>query len=351
MIQMQIATKVAEKLHSPDLAELPAPNYYPNGNGGRIFLAVEAMKRHTADAGWQLTTGLNHAGYLLCGSDLTINEQDVTRIVESTNPGTVVVQDKREWEGKTARQRGNPRLKFHNIQYLKTREDLFKLTVLKDAHQNPVYHKNSADEMGVHAWIIYYHPTIVKRVAPYIRLEHCIRTSHSIDPIHVPAFNSDRRWCLVSGAVSSVYPLRMKVIKQHRMLPGTNYYRHPGYHSTGCVTPQFLKVLSQYKISICTASQYGYSLRKLIESSACGCKVITDLPEDDKLPIIEDNLVRVPSDISIKELGNVIRDETKSYNSFKQIAISEAVKEYYDFRAVGLRLANNIEQLRLGYRK
>jgi len=346
---MQTATKVAENLPQPDIALLSAPAYSSNGSGGRIALAVEAMKRHTADAGWQIMAGLNHAGYLLCGSDLTINEQDVPKIIAATDPGTVVIQDKREWEGKTARQRGNPRLKFHNIDFLREKNGLFKVTVLKDAHQNPVYHRNSALEMGVHAWIIYYHPTIVKRVAPYIRLEHCIRTSHSVDPVHVPAFSSERNWCIVSGAVSPHYPLRARVIKGHRQLPGTNYYRHPGYRSTGCVTPHFLKVLSKYRVSICTSSKYGYSLRKLIESSACGCKVITDLPEDDRLPVIEDNLVRVPSNISIRELGNVIRSEARNYDEQKQRVISEAVKEYYDFRAVGLRLANDIEQLRLNY--
>lgn len=346
---MRTVNDVINQLYFPQVSELPAPEYCPFEPGSRIALAVEAMKRHTADAGWQIMDGLKHAGYLLCGSDLTINEQDVPKIIRATNPEVVVIQDKREWEGRTARQRGNPRLKFHNVEYLKSRNDIFKLTVLKDSHQNPLYHKNSADEMGVHCWIIYYHPKIVKHVAPYVRLEHCVRTSHSIDSTKVPEFSSDRKGCLVSGAVSVHYPLRLRIIRNYRLLPGTEYIKHPGYQSRRCVTPNFLKRLSQYKVSICTSSRYGYALRKLIESSACGCIVITDLPEDDKLPVIEENLVRIPSDIPIRELGNLIKRLSESYDEEKQKRIAESIKEYYDFKAVGARLSSNIEKLRSQY--
>jgi len=344
---MRTVDDVINQLHSSLVTELPATEYCPTGPGNRIALAVEAMKRHTADAGWQIMDGLRHAGYLLCGSDLTINEQNVPKIIKSTSPEVIIIQDKREWEGRTARQRGNPRLKFHNIEYLKSRNDIFKLTVLKDAHQNPVYHKDSADEMGVHGWVIYYHPKIVKHVASFVRLEHCIRTSHSIDSLQVPEFSSDRKVCLVSGAVSTYYPLRLRIIRNYKLLPGTEYIKHPGYQSRRCVTPNFLKRLSQYKVSICTSSRYGYALRKLIESSACGCIVITDLPEDDKLPVIEENLVRIPSDISIGELGNLIKRLSESYDERKQKRIAESVKEYYDFRAVGARLSRSIEKLLL----
>ena len=346
---MRTVDDVIRKLSSPYISELVAPDYYPKPSGIRIALAVEAMKRHTADAGWQIMLGLKYAGYLLCGTDLTINEQDVSRIIESTNPSTVVIQDKREWEGLTAKQRGKESLKFHNITYLKTREDLFKLTVLKDAHQRPEYHKNSADEMGVHGWIIYYHPEIVKRVAPYVRLEHCIRTSHSINSSLIPEFRLDRKGCFVSGAVSIHYPLRRRIIRDRRLLFQTEYLRHPGYQSKGCLTPQYLEQLSRYKISICTSSQYGYTLRKVIESSACGCIVITDLPEDDKLPFIDKNLVRVDPEISMKDLDNLIRSSVKHYDTDKQKKIAEDVKIYYDYKAVGARLAKDIEQLRLNY--
>jgi len=341
--------ETTSSLAQPQVQELPAPDYNPvEIHNGKIFLAVESMKRHTADAGWQLTTGLDEAGYTLCGSDLTIDEQDVPTILGLTNPSIVIIQDKREWEGKTARQRGNEKLKFYRVEALKQRDDLFKLTVLKDAQQNPVYHKNSAEEMGVHGWITYYHEDIVKRIAPYIRKEHLVRTSHSLDPIHVPKFRTERRDCVVTGAVSRVYPLRNKIIKNHGQL-GINYFRHPGYHAKGCMTPQFLMMLSKYKVSVCTSSMYGYALRKLIESSACGCVVVTDLPVDDRLPFIEDNLVRVSPNISLDDLKELLRSLCENYDIGKQKKISEDVKIYYDWRNVGKRLANDIETLRLNY--
>ena len=163
---------------------IPAPRYFNNGNSGRICLAIEAMKRHMADAGWQLQVGLEEAGYTLCGYNLPMDDIHVPRIIDRTNPGVVVVQDKREWECLTAGQWRSKHVgstRFQDIDCLWDRNDIFKLTVLKDAHQRPGYHKASAIEIDCHAWIIYYHPRIVKRVAPYIRTKHCIRTYHSVD--------------------------------------------------------------------------------------------------------------------------------------------------------------------------
>lgn len=359
MMTMRTVADVISKLPSLEIQTLEAPCYKPKEINidevapiwdGRIFMAVEAMSQHTADAGWQLTLGLQNAGYLLCGNGLTINEQDTPKILQATKPSTVIVQDKREWEGRTAKQSHNKHnMTFYNVGCLKEREDLFKLTVLKDCQQNPEYHRQSADEMGVHGWITYYHPDIVKCVAPYVRKEHCVRTSHSIDPEVVPTYKDRDYSCIISGAFSQVYPLRTKIIKNRNFFRGLHYLPHPGYHSHGCVTPKYLKTLSQYKIAICTSSIYGYTLRKLIESTVCGCRVITDLPIDDKLPIIEENLYRVSTDISMRDLSSVIQMLTDNYDSEYQETLAIEATQYYDYKEVGLRLAQNIETLKENY--
>lgn len=314
------------------------------------MLAVEAMNRHTADAGAQLQWGLAEAGYTLCGYQLPIDMVQVPLILETLRPGIVVVQDKREWEGHTARQLTASyckQMRFQAIEALIRRKDVFKLTVLKDAHGRPAYHRQSALEIDCHAWIIYYHPQIVKHVAPYVRIKDCIRTYHSVNSRDVPAYTDRGRGeCILSGAFSAYYPLRVKVLKNLIHLPLVTVKRHPGYRATGCATPQYLKVLSCFKVAICTSSRLGYSLRKIIEATACGCRVITDLPTDDVMPAIDENLVRVSPSINVLHLKKLIEDLVNGYDPTFQREMAGRACDWYDYRIVGKRLTTAIEEAR-----
>lgn len=334
----------------PGIQELPAPVYTENSNPRKIALAVESHKRHTTDEGWQITDGLGRAGYKLCGRHLEVNENDVDLILKRTDPGTAFVQDKREW-GFAPSDFRDPDSRFYNMNVLQPRSDIFKVTILKDAQGNRPFHIESANELNVHGWVIYYHPQIVKRLAPYVRLRHLIRTYHSVELNDIPPFDHvpDRKCCLLSGAVSRCYPFRTRLFSCRKDLFQTVTMKHPGYHINGTVTPAFLLALSSFKVSICTSSMYGYALRKIIESTACGCRVITDLPVDEILPEIDDNLIRVRSTISIREMNKVIENAITSYSPTQQERLAEAAKRYYNVTATGARLAADIETLRTTY--
>src|ERR1700723_2806402 len=173
---------------------LPIPQYVGNSSTG-IGLAVESMRRHTTDEGMQIFEGLNYSGYNLAGHNFPIGSTDVLAIISQFKPGIVVMQDKREWEGRAAGGlRGfDERERFTNVQYLRDRSDIFKLTILKDAQHNPEYHAESAREIGCHAWIVYYEKAKVKSLAPYVRKEHLIRTYHSINKDLVPDYEHPER--------------------------------------------------------------------------------------------------------------------------------------------------------------
>lgn len=331
------------------MTPLAAPAYTGTSSSG-IALAVESMKRHTSDEGHQIMVGLEHAGYKLAGRRLPIDEVNVQKIVEQHNPGIVVVMDKREWDLIPGDFRDRTAA-FTHYGILKGREDIFKLTILKDAHQRPPYHMASAAEIGCHAWIVYYDPGRVCALAPYVRPQHVVRTWHSLDAALVPPYTPDgRKGCLLSGAVSSAYPLRQRLVQNARYLPETTYQPHPGYHMRGTATPGFLKQLAGYKVAICTASRYGYALRKLIEATACGCVVITDLPADEVLPGgIDENLVRVPSQASVPDVERVIRQAIASYDPERQRHFAELARVRFDYREIGSRLAADIEAMRRGY--
>jgi hypothetical protein len=340
---------IITSLPSPPVSALPPPAYRSNHlSGVRVGLAVESMKRHMTDEGWQLFAGLERAGYALAGRRLPLDEVEVPKIINRLNPDVVVVQDKREWDVQHAWQDKTAR--FLNHEELAKREDIFKLTVAKDAHYKVGYDLRFAEEIGCHAWIVYYNPAVLCRVAPYLRPRHLVRTWHSVDASTVPDYSpGGRDGCLLSGAASGVYPLRRLLIKKRHKLPKTTYLPHPGYHANGCCTPAYLKLLSNFKVAICTASIYGYAFRKMIEATAAGCTVLTNLPEDERLPEIDGNLVRIDPNVDVTIMAELLNRLYAEYDPEKQKHYSDLAKCWYNYGAVGARLAADIEAARSGY--
>lgn len=316
----------------------------------RIAFAVSSMKDHMTDEGWQIMDGLRANGWLLAGHGLPCDETIVPMILKQLDPGVVLVQDKREWD-LIRNDFRDPKAYFMDSCVLSEREDIFRLTILKDAHQRPDYHREAAQEIGCHAWVIYYHPTIVKRLAPYVREQHLIRTYHTVDSSLVPPYTSEgRAGCLLSGAMGrNVYPLREAIRAGLGRMPHIKYLPHPGYHREGCMTPEFLKTLSQFKVAICTSSIYGYCLRKIIEATACGCVVLTDLPVDEVLPHIDGNLVRIDPNLGVRTIGRLVVDLIQQYNPERQRAFAQAACAWYDYRSMTQRLAADIEMMRRNY--
>lgn len=329
--------------------ELPAPRYTGTSQSG-IGLAVESMKRHMTDEGWQIFEGLEQQGYSLYGHGLPNSETNVKHILNKTSPGIVVMQDKREWDVSVKDFR-EKEARFSNVNLLADHSEIFKLTILKDSHQRPEYHRDSAAEIDCHAWIVYYHPRIVKALAPYVREEHLVRTYHTLNRAKVPRYSADsRRGCLLSGACSrAAYPWRWELIKQYRRLPETEYLQHPGYHKNGSQTGRYLETLTGFKVAICTSSHYGYALRKIIEATACGCVVITDLPQDEVLPYIDGNLVRMSPQTPVDKVGNKIRQLLAEYDPERQEQYAEMAVSFYNHHSMCGRLADDIEKLRANY--
>lgn len=355
---------VVNRLPLPRPGPLPAPKYRCSSKGVKVGLCVPSMRRHMTDEGIQIYDGLREGGnYLLYGhaedEPHIINETDVLTVLMRSDPGIVVIQDKREYDGGTTIDEKNepsgqfdPRDRFTNVSALKSCDDVFKVTILKDAHQRPEYHRDAAREIDAHAWIVYYHPKIVAALAPYVRPEHLIRTYHTIDPANVPEFNAgDRLPCILSGATSMHYPIRRRLTAAKLMgeLPGIECLSHPGYHCNGAETPDFLKVLSQFKVAICTASVYGYALRKIVEATAAGCIVVTDLPEDDVLPEIDGNLVRVHPRDTVRRIEKLVAELAEGYDPAKQREWAAKALRFYDYREMGKRLSEDIDNMRGSY--
>jgi hypothetical protein len=251
------------KVKTTRLKTLAPPNYYYKSSGSKIGLSVPSMANHMSDEGWQLFLGLKHGGYDLCGSSgavfpqsnfLKYSSVDLETILDSTNINTLVVQDCREWDSKHHSLASKDE-HYKNVEILKYRDDIFKVGVVKDSHQNPKYFRDFFNSIGCHAWICYYHPNVVSHLASYVRREHLLRTYHTVDSCSIPEFQRDKReGTLLSGAVySHVYPLRNYIQNNLKQFPSVSQLKHPGYHKNGTNTNSYLETLNQFKVAICTS--------------------------------------------------------------------------------------------------
>jgi hypothetical protein len=350
-----IADVVAATRRRDITGKLSAPAYEPNTytqGGPNLAFMVASMQRHMTDEGYQIALALKEGGYWLCGEGFNGGSGDVLLTTSQTVPRTVVLQDKREWIGSTAGPGFDQKERFTNVEALRERDDIFKLTVLKDAHADQVLHYNAAQEIGCHAWITYYHPDLVEAHCPAVRKQHLVRTYHSIDADIVPdMLKNPRAAGVISGAVSMAYPLRSRLMleaKEGRM-SNVEWYRHPGYGRNHCHTGEYLNMLSGYRVAICTSSRFGYAVRKIIEATACGCIVVTDLPKDEVLPEIDGNLVRIDPDISPQRVDWIVKELALGWTLVCQDMWAERAKRFYDYRALGKKLAADIETMRKGY--
>jgi hypothetical protein len=355
-MRLRTVSDVIANLPVDPLPTIPKPSYEYSNRDNRIALAVESFARHMTDEGHQLQCGWEQNQYQLFGHGYPEprNRTNVESILETENPSVCIVQDRREWDSNRT-SCFVKQAEFKNCRFLRFRDDVFRVTVCKDAHSDAVWSKRFHENISAHAWLIYYHPRIACHLASWLRPEHCIRVYHSVDRDDVPEFSADnRRGILLSGAIDlQIYPLRWALRsywrRNNRNESGVTLRSHPGYNARGSHTPQFLRDLSTFKVSICTSSIFGYSLRKIIESVACGCVTVTNLPIDDVLPEIDDALVRIPNDMPAAEVFNLCRRLELEYDADLRREFARRALEFYDWRASGRRMCNEIESLRKNY--
>ncbi len=309
-----------------------------------LVLANIDYERHTSDEGLQLQAGLEHAGWTLAGSGYGDGCKDVPELLERHRPRMVLVHDKRDWDT-ASKIAFRDDIAFTGLSALRDREQIFRAVVVKDAAGWQDYHRRFCEETGADAVVVYYHPSSVVRVAPWIEPYALIRTWHSVGAQLLDSipFGSGRAGVLVSGARGRCYPVREVAFRAAGRL-GWQTLAHPGYSNAGTHTPEYLRRLFAFRVHVATASSYGFALRKIIESVACGCTPVTDLPEYDRLPAIDGALVRMRPGASEEELVSAVRQAEREWHPAERLEWARRARDWYDWREMGTRLAAAIEE-------
>jgi len=293
--------------------------------------------------GEEFQAGLWCAGWTAVGRGYD-ELQDVREILDRYRPELIVTNDKRDWDPESPIS-FDKSVGFHGIHHLRGYTDGLTFINVKDAGSMPEYHAQYFHETGAAGIIVYYHEHNVRKVARWIPSDaRLIRTYHSVNKDRIAKINlhQPRKRCLVSGATSSLfYPLRVTARGAQRFI-GLDNLPHPRHGMRGSQTETYLQKIAQYKVHIATASKLGFALRKIIESVAVGTTPITNLPEHDVLPEIDGALVRVPTTSSVTGLRVAVDLAERSWNLEERLEWARKAAEYYDFRAVGMRLSENL---------
>lgn len=302
---------------------------------------------HTSDEGSQLQRGLEHAGWKLVGAGYGDGCRDVPTLLDRYVPEAVFVQDPRDWDpehdGSFRKDVG-----FHRIEALRSRPDIFRVCIVKDAGSVRPYQERCCREIGPDAVLVYYAPATVLALNPWLATTRLIRIYHSVDGELCRNFDlgRPRRKAVVTGATSAAYPVRTRVMREAAKSKrlGIDVVGHPGYHNRGAHTPDYLAMLAGYRVHVATASIYGFALRKIIESVAVGCTPVTNLPASDPLPEIDGALVRVSSSAGVGEVMKAVDKADRAWQLAERLAWAELAQRWYDWRAAGVRLNAELEQ-------
>lgn len=314
-----------------------------------LVLANKSYETHMTDEGLQLQEGLRSAGWKLSGAGYD-GYRHVRTILNLYRPEHVFVQDKRDWDPDSGCPGATKDLKFKEIGALASSRWAPRVSlVVKDAGpEGSEYHQAFCEEVKPDAVVIYYHPLSVLKHCYWLQPYRLVRIHHSIDPEAVPPFapGTSRAPLCGSGAMlEEVYPLRNRVAPRAGEF-GMSWLRHPGYQNDrGPATPHYLRFLNHHKVSFATASSYGFALRKIIESVACGCTVVTDLPTYDILPEIDRSLIRVKPTISDTDLKLVFEEAVETWEEEGRRKWAERAIAYYDYRTSGARLSEALRKV------
>lgn len=310
-----------------------------------LVLANRAYETHMTDEGLQLQQGLFEQGWELAGHRYGDGCTDVRVLLSRHWPDHVFVQDKRDWDPASGCPGATHDTKFQYLSALRNSRAVVSVVVKDAGPEGTNYHQDFCKEADADAVVIYYHPMSVLKFSPWLSHYKLIRTFHSLNLADIPEFapRDARRPLCGSGAVGSttsdVYPLRARVSERAEEF-GMMWLRHPGYkNDKGPDTPRYLSFLNSFKVSFASASAYGFSLRKIIESVACGCTVVTDLPSYDQLPEIDRALVRVKPTISNQDLKVVLSQAVATWEEEGRRKWAKKAQDFYNYQAVGERLS------------
>ena len=310
----------------------------------KIMCVLESYRRHMDNGRWLFQRGMEICGWKSMASNLPPGDEGLCTNDLSTVPGAklVIMWPRHEWDY-TVRHPCATTPEEGFVNYNKLGPKCVRIAATHDAGSRVQEHRAWFDEWEPDYYLTWYHDKSVLTQMPFLDPSKLIRTYHILNT--PSSYYCGQRYdrALFSGARNRfVYPLREKIIKWG--LQNVDILPHPGYHMSGSTSYMFLDTLTHYKVSICTASVYNFALKKIFESTAAGCRVITNLPPYDVLPVIDGNLIRLHT-WTPQTLRDAIGHAIATYDADAQRKLAWECRAYYDYNRESVRLNSKLSAL------
>jgi hypothetical protein len=310
-----------------------------------LILGNVDYRVHMSDENDQLQRGLAELGWDIAGVGYGDGLADVQKLILRYAPEVVLCMDKRDWDPACVAKRKD--IAFSNLGVLREATGILKLVIIKDAGTFQKAYEEFFDEVRPDYAVTYYEEAAVRKLNPWIPAGlPFVRIHHSVDAelIRHIGLGGERAGVLVSGARGWCYPLRNAAAKEAGNL-GWDVLPHPGHHNRGAFTQEYLARLVGYRVHIATASSFGFALRKIIESVACGCTCVTNLPATDVLPEIDRFLLRVHQAAEVRELHRICHRACVTWNQPARLQAAEVALARYDYHEVCKRFDSDVMAL------
>jgi len=302
--------------------------------------------------GWQGVAGLIAGGYTPYGPGLPHTDRDVQAVCLREKPDIVFVEMKHVWDTSSRgpwRETVPKRSELTGVDWLGRDRGIYRVTRWCDPRTFQGYMQHFlTHELRPHAILVRYDLDNVAGANPWLDRDTLVRNYHTIDKGHLSQVTPRRQQGILSGAMApaDVYPLRSRLAAARQscgpLLRAMELLSHCGYaHKGGPEAQKYLAQLAQYRVAVVT-TPYGWAIKKLWEATLAGCIVLTNLPADDVIPGIDENLIRIPNDIEPAELARRIRKAAAGWNRDRQQFLAEECARLYDYRVEGARVAAEI---------
>ena len=317
----------------------------------RVQFGVKAFENYASDTAFLIQRGLEHAGFPCYGKGFP-GDRDCTNmrvVCEREDPDLVFCEEWNTWNPDMP-QPPSKDVGFVGYDWLGEQESIFRVTKHADPWGHPEKHAEWQQRFNPDVVVVRYEIDRCLKIAPYLDCHKLVRIHHSVTREYCPEVTAEGRdrVCLLSGSAGSrAYPLRHRIWREVQELPRwddvfTIRPHHRWSRTGGSAVPAYMRELARHRVMFVGTSQWHVSFKKHYEGTAAGCIVVTNLPTSDVVPVVEENLVRVPDDIVAEDLAVLCRGLAREWDEEKQRDLAMRVVDRYDYREEAWRLFDDV---------
>jgi len=324
-----------------------------------IQFGFRYFETYASDTAWILHQGLATADFALYGMGFGENETDIQAVCERLKPDIVFVHSWDTWGPQAASgKRPKPEVAGGNVEltgyeWLAEQDNILRVTQYADPRpERSAEHEQWQNEVfRPHVVLCRYDLDNVCELNPWLRRDALLRIWHSVTADYCPPIRDRKGIAMFGGCtLPAFYPVRHRLRAELDASPlaeertegcGPVYTVRPHHRwarGTGPDVPAYMRHLAEHRVAVVTGAKWHWALKKHWEATAAGCIVVTNLADADPLPWIDDNLVRVPDDIALADLTDLVQSLAAGWDIGRQRQFADLAVRHFDYRVEGCRI-------------